>query len=155
MKKFFIPIVLLSLCSLICACTHKSNLETETPQIVTETTWNNTDTWIKIEPTENQDTDIEPIQWHEKTIEMPTCTADVKQCNDGSYVSRWWPNCEFSPCPWEDLDKDIDTIIDEAQWNKKLDTDEIIDKLTEYSKSWDFDEEWVDILYQIIDSLSE
>lgn len=155
MKKFFIPIVLLSLCSLICACTPKSNLETETPQIVTETTWDNTDTWIKIEPTENQDTDIEPIQGHEKAIEMPTCTTDVKQCNDGSYVSRWWPNCEFSPCPWENLEKDTITISNEVPWNEKLDTDEIIDKLTEYSKSWDFDEEWVDILYQIIDSLSE
>ena len=155
MKKFFILIVLISLCTIICACTHKSNLETKTTQMVTETTWDNTDTWIKIEPTENQDTNIESIQGHEKAIEMPTCTADVKQCNDGSYVSRWWPNCEFSPCPWENLEKDTITISNEVPWNEKLDTDEIIDKLTEYSKSWDFDEEWVDILYQIIDSLSE
>jgi len=157
MKKFFIPIALLSLCTIICACTLKSNSETETPQIVTETTWDNTDTWIKIEPFENTDidTNIDPTKGPEKVIEPTTCTADVKQCNDGSYVSRWWPNCEFSPCPWENLDKNTNIIIDNATWNEKLDTDEIIDKLTEYSKSWDFDEEWVDILYQIIDSLSE
>ena len=29
------------------------------------------------------------------------CTADVKLCSDGSYVSRTGPNCEFAPCPGE------------------------------------------------------
>lgn len=27
------------------------------------------------------------------------CTADVKECPDGSYVGRGGPNCEFKPCP--------------------------------------------------------
>lgn len=27
------------------------------------------------------------------------CTQEVKQCPDGSYVSREGPNCEFKPCP--------------------------------------------------------
>jgi len=27
------------------------------------------------------------------------CTADVKQCPDGSYVGRVGPNCTFAPCP--------------------------------------------------------
>lgn len=27
------------------------------------------------------------------------CTADAKQCPDGSYVSRSGPKCEFAPCP--------------------------------------------------------
>lgn len=27
------------------------------------------------------------------------CTADAKQCPDGSYVSRTGPNCEFTECP--------------------------------------------------------
>jgi len=27
------------------------------------------------------------------------CTADVKECPDGSYVSRSGPNCEFAECP--------------------------------------------------------
>lgn len=155
MKKFFIPIVLLSLCTIICACTPKSSSETDISQIVTEVTWGNKDTWTEIELLENQDRDIEDIQEHEKISEMPTCTADVKQCNDWSYVSRWWPNCEFSPCSWENLDKEWNTTTNETPWNEKLNTDEIVDVLTEYSKSWDFDEEWVDILYQIIDSLSE
>ena len=27
------------------------------------------------------------------------CTADAKQCSDGSYVSRIAPNCQFAECP--------------------------------------------------------
>ncbi len=27
------------------------------------------------------------------------CTADAKQCPDGSYVGRTGPNCEFTACP--------------------------------------------------------
>lgn len=27
------------------------------------------------------------------------CTQDVKECPDGSYVSRVPPTCEFAPCP--------------------------------------------------------
>lgn len=27
------------------------------------------------------------------------CAQDVKQCPDGSYVSRQGPKCEFAPCP--------------------------------------------------------
>lgn len=26
------------------------------------------------------------------------CAQDVKQCSDGSYVSRTWPKCEFAAC---------------------------------------------------------
>lgn len=42
------------------------------------------------------------------------CTLEAKLCSDGSYVSRVPPNCEFSPCPEEDLvdpdDKKTDVI---------------------------------------------
>lgn len=27
------------------------------------------------------------------------CTADAKECPDGSYVGRSGPNCEFTECP--------------------------------------------------------
>jgi hypothetical protein len=27
------------------------------------------------------------------------CSAEAKQCPDGSYVGRSGPNCEFTPCP--------------------------------------------------------
>jgi hypothetical protein len=27
------------------------------------------------------------------------CTADVKECSDGTYVARVPPSCEFAPCP--------------------------------------------------------
>ncbi len=29
------------------------------------------------------------------------CTADAKQCSDGSFVGRVAPNCDFAPCPDE------------------------------------------------------
>ncbi len=29
----------------------------------------------------------------------PICTADAKQCPDGTYVGRTGPNCEFAKCP--------------------------------------------------------
>lgn len=32
-------------------------------------------------------------------VPPPICTADVRQCPDGSYVSRTGPMCEFRPCP--------------------------------------------------------
>jgi hypothetical protein len=42
----------------------------------------------------------EELSWQNKVIpqENTICTMDAKQCPDGTYVSRTWPNCEFSPC---------------------------------------------------------
>ncbi len=31
--------------------------------------------------------------------EQVFCTADAKECPDGSYVGRVGPSCEFAPCP--------------------------------------------------------
>ena len=36
------------------------------------------------------------------------CTADAKQCPDGSYVGRSGPNCEFKTCPTETTDPNMD-----------------------------------------------
>ncbi len=36
-----------------------------------------------------------PIQSQEPVV----CTQDVKQCEDGSYVARSGPSCEFAACP--------------------------------------------------------
>lgn len=33
--------------------------------------------------------------------EQIACTADAKECPDGSYVGREAPNCEFAACPGE------------------------------------------------------
>lgn len=41
-------------------------------------------------------------QYSQKPQPIPQevfCTADVKQCPDGSYVGRTGPNCEFTKCP--------------------------------------------------------
>lgn len=35
--------------------------------------------------------------------EPVACTMDAKLCPDGSYVSRIPPECNFAPCPKEDL----------------------------------------------------
>ena len=34
-----------------------------------------------------------------KQVKPIACTADAKQCSDGSYVSRIPPKCEFAECP--------------------------------------------------------
>lgn len=34
-----------------------------------------------------------------KQPEQRACTMEAKLCNDGTYVSRTGPNCEFTPCP--------------------------------------------------------
>jgi putative hemolysin len=31
--------------------------------------------------------------------QQKACTMEAKLCDDGSYVSRTGPNCEFTPCP--------------------------------------------------------
>lgn len=36
-----------------------------------------------------------------QTNEPVACTAEAKQCPDGSYVGRIGPNCEFAECPDE------------------------------------------------------
>ncbi|OGZ32496.1 MAG: hypothetical protein A2V69_02200 [Candidatus Portnoybacteria bacterium RBG_13_40_8] len=38
-----------------------------------------------------------------KSPEPVVCTTDAKLCSDGSSVSRTAPNCDFAPCPKEDL----------------------------------------------------
>lgn len=37
------------------------------------------------------------------------CTADARQCPDGSFVGRVGPNCEFAPCSGE-TEQDINTF---------------------------------------------
>lgn len=34
-----------------------------------------------------------------KKSEQKDCTMEAKLCDDGSYVGRTGPNCEFAPCP--------------------------------------------------------
>ena len=87
---------------------------------------------------------IEEIQEHEDTSQKDiesdvVCTTDVKQCDDGSYVSRWWPNCEFWECPWVQLNENIidDTLKKyETTWSALQESDielmnEIIDMVTQ------------------------
>jgi hypothetical protein len=38
-----------------------------------------------------------------KPAEPIVCTMEAKLCPDGSYVGRTGPNCEFAPCPKENL----------------------------------------------------
>lgn len=41
------------------------------------------------------------FMWYYRTPEPPefACTADAKMCEDGSFVGRTGPKCEFAPCP--------------------------------------------------------
>lgn len=44
-----------------------------------------------------------PPNTEEEPPESVVCTADAKQCPDGSYVSRTGPNCEFAACPTQSI----------------------------------------------------
>ena len=44
-----------------------------------------------------------PIMAEEEVV---MCTADVKECADGSFVSRTAPDCAFAPCPDENKASD-------------------------------------------------
>jgi len=67
------------------------------------------------------------------------CTADVKMCDDWTYVSRQWPNCQFATCPW--LEVNEDTVREnvkkyESTWSDLAESDielmnEIINIITE------------------------
>lgn len=82
--------------------------------------------------------EIWSISEDESQGDIVTCTADVKQCDDWTYVSRWWPNCEFWPCPWMALDENVvqDTLERyKTTWSELMESDidlmnEIIDIMT-------------------------
>lgn len=66
-----------------------------------------------------------------------TCTADVKECADWTYVSRVWENCEFAACQWEIPDEDT-----------------IKEKLKSYETTWSWlDESDIDLMNEIIDTV--
>lgn len=43
--------------------------------------------------------DAKGCNYHYCETTQTVCPRDVKQCPDGSYVSRSGPHCEFAPCP--------------------------------------------------------
>lgn len=84
------------------------------------------------------------IQDHEEinnlwknTENTVTCTTDVKKCDDWTYVSRVWEDCEFASCPWY--------VLDESA---------IQEKIKNYKSSWsELDESDIDLMNDIIDSV--
>lgn len=96
----------------------------------------------KITPEEKEEIaglieEIEEINLEE--LNNVTCTADVKMCSDWTYVSRWWPNCQFSPCPWVELNEDkVQETLEKykSEWSELAESDidlmnEIINIMTE------------------------
>lgn len=68
-----------------------------------------------------------------------TCTADTKMCEDWTYVSRKWPNCEFEPCQWTTLNEEI-----------------IQETLKKYESTWsEMTENDIDLMNEIIDIFSQ
>ena len=47
----------------------------------------------------------QPMADETRTGYMIVCTQDVKQCPDGSYVSRVGHRCEFDACPGDKQSK--------------------------------------------------
>lgn len=64
--------------------------------------------------------------------DIVACTADVKECPDGTYVSRQAPSCEFAPCPET---KEV-TMTEENKENTivKMETNKGVMKLKLYDK---------------------
>ncbi len=63
----------------------------------------------------------------EKEEEAVACAMDVKECPDGSYVSRIPPKCNFAPCPSEKGSVCEDGACLEVElyyYNPELDRDE-------------------------------
>jgi putative hemolysin len=55
------------------------------------------------------------------SVENIVCTMEAKKCPDGSFVSRTWPNCEFTSCTGSEnveLDWSIKKILEDHK-NKK------------------------------------
>jgi len=57
-------------------------------------------TWCK--PIKNNKSNI-----NQGISEATICTADAKQCPDGTYVGRTGPKCEFAKCPGKPLKPDF------------------------------------------------
>lgn len=83
---------------------------------------------------------IEEIQEHDEISEQNvTCPTDIKQCDDGTYVSRWWPNCEFWSCPWYEINENT-----------------INETLQKYESSWsNLQESDIELMNEIIDLVSQ
>jgi hypothetical protein len=90
------------------------------------------------------------------TEEIRSCTADVKECPDGSFVSRIPPNCDFQACPEikksevNEISQNIDSDDNAWQWdNQKWFTD-IIREISWHTGSAN-SEETADLSIEIID----
>ncbi len=82
---------------------------------------------------------IDEIGSQENTGEIVSCPQDIQKCDDWTYVSRWWPDCEFLPCPWYYLD-------DESIQNT----------LRQHESTWaDLAQSDIDLMNEIIDIMTQ
>lgn len=86
---------------------------------------------------------VEEIQEHddaanlEKIFLDSTCTQEVKQCEDGTYVGRVGEDCEFAQCPWYNLDEDaVQLLLNEhnSTWSELSESD--IDLMNEFIEAF-------------------
>jgi hypothetical protein len=54
---------------------------------------------VNVIPIQNPVSELNQVEITNDGGTQTICTQEVKQCPDGSYVSRTGPNCEFSECP--------------------------------------------------------
>lgn len=103
MKKFIIPLLLLSI--ILTGCT---NTKTMVPQACTEeakvcpdgSAVGRTQPNCEFAPCPR--VDIPAVSTGAEVPSSPqACTMEAKLCSDGSAVGRSGPNCEFAPCPAE------------------------------------------------------
>jgi len=105
----------------------KDNEEEENNEEETTTQQNNNSNTGETINTENEDIKV-------------VCAMDAKECPDGSFVSRIWPDCEFAPCP----------KINESNNSKdQTDVKEILEKCKP-GESW-LNEDNIDCIEDIIE----
>ena len=85
---------------------------------------------------------VEEIQEHDEmnnqeVVLDTSCTQEVKQCDDGTYVGRVGEDCEFAPCPWYSLEDDVvQKMLDEheSSWSELTESD--IDLMNEIMEAF-------------------
>lgn len=131
MKKQIILIITIFASTIISGCLPTKNT-------TSEITWATTPT-VSISDTENQLSD--------NTISGDETIPPEKSALQDNTL---WEKTIPDESSWDTTNYD-----DTKNTQSAPSTDELVDKLADYAKSWEFDEDGVDLLYEIIDTLSE
>lgn len=134
MKKKLLMIGVLFLTIIISWCT---KIESNKINLETDNTISNQVSW-EVDNVDNTDTETNNITENTKIDNGIDTNENIETINESTETITENEN-ESESTTEAELD----------------DTDKIINKLNEYAQWGEFDEEWVDLLYEVIDTLSK